>query len=199
LHYQPEKNDHGLSHTPFAALVVPRPIGWITTLTPEGIVNLAPYSFYNAVSSRPPVVMFSSTTAKDSRRNAETSGEFVVNLATFELREEMGQTSEPLAAHLSEPDAIGLAMAPSRHVKPPRVARSPAALECRYMKTVELHDRHGGLLSSAVVIGEVIGIYIDDDLIVNGRVDIARARPIARLGYRDYSVVDEVFSLDYPR
>jgi flavin reductase (DIM6/NTAB) family NADH-FMN oxidoreductase RutF len=199
VHYQPEKNDHGLSHTPFAALVVPRPIGWITTLTPEGVVNLAPYSFFNAVSSRPPVVMFSSTSAKDSRRNAETTGEFVVSLATFDLREEMGTTSEPFAAHVSEPEAIGLDMAPSRHVKPPRVARSPAALECRYMKTVELHSRQGDLLPSAMIIGEVIGIYIDDAIIVNGRVDIPRARPIARLGYRDYCVVDEVFSLDYPK
>jgi flavin reductase (DIM6/NTAB) family NADH-FMN oxidoreductase RutF len=199
LYYEPEKNDHGLPHTPFPALVVPRPIGWITTLTPAGVVNLAPYSYFNAVSSRPPAVMFASTTLKDSRRNAEATGEFVVNLATFDLRDEMGGTSEPMPPNISEPYEVGLEMTASRNVKPPRVARSPAALECRYMKTVELHDRSGNLISSAVVIGEVIGIYIDDALIVDGRVDIARARPIARLGYRDYTVVDEIFSLRYPK
>jgi flavin reductase (DIM6/NTAB) family NADH-FMN oxidoreductase RutF len=199
VYYQPERNDHGLPYTPFAALVVPRPIGWITTLTPEGVVNLAPYSYFNAVSSRPPAVMFASTSLKDSRRNAEEAGEFVVNLATFDLREEMGGTSEPLPAHVSEPDSVGLEMTPSKLVKPPRVARTPAALECRYMKTVELNDREGNLLQSAVIIGEVIGIYLDDALIVDGRVDIARARPIARLGYRDYCVVENLFSLRYPK
>jgi flavin reductase (DIM6/NTAB) family NADH-FMN oxidoreductase RutF len=196
--YEPQKNDHGLPYTPFAALVVPRPIGWITTLTSEGVVNLAPYSYFNAVSSRPPAVMFASTTRKDSQWNAERTGEFVVNLATFDLRNEMGGTSEPMPPHVSEPYEVGLEMTPSRTVKPPRVARSPAALECRYMKTVELRGRDGDLWTSAVVIGEVIGIYIDDNLIVNGRVDITRARPIARLGYRDYCTVDEFFSLEYP-
>jgi flavin reductase (DIM6/NTAB) family NADH-FMN oxidoreductase RutF len=199
VHYQPEKNDHGLPHTPFPALVSPRPIGWISTVTPEGVVNLAPYSFYNALSSRPPIVMFSSTTAKDTRRNAELSGEFVVNLATFDLREEMGGTSENHPPHVSEPEEIGLEMAPSKFIRTPRVARSPAALECRFMKTVELHDRDGNLLPAAATIGEVIGVYIDDRLIVDGRVDITRARPIARLGYKDYCVVDEVFPLRYPK
>jgi len=199
VHYEPEKNNHGLRHTPFPALVVPRPIGWISTITPEGVVNLAPYSFYNALSSRPPIVMFASSSPKDSRRNAELSGEFVVNIATFDLRHEMGGTSEPLPPHISEPEAISLAMAPSRHVKPPRVAASPAALECRYMKTVELHDRHGTLLPAAAIIGEVVGIYIDDALIVDGLVDIVRAKPIARLGYKDYCVVKETFPLRYPK
>ena len=199
MYYEPHKNDHGLPFTPFAALVAPRPIGWISTLTPEGVVNLAPYSYYNALSSRPPIVMFASTSPKDSRRNAEVSGEFVVNLATFELREEMGGTSEPHPAHVSEPAEVGLEMTPSKFVRTPRVARSPAALECRYMKTVELHDRDGKLLPAAAIIGEVIGIYIDDALIVDGRVDITRARPIARLGYKDYCVVDDVFPLRYPK
>jgi flavin reductase (DIM6/NTAB) family NADH-FMN oxidoreductase RutF len=199
MHYQPEKNDHGLPFTPFLALVSPRPIGWISTLTPSGVVNLAPYSFFNALSSRPPIVMFASSTPKDSRRNAETSGEFVVNLATYALREEMGATSDVIDREISEAVSVGLEMAPSVHVRPPRVARSPAALECRYMKTVELHDRDGSLLPAAAVIGEVVGIYIDDALIVDGRVDITRARPIARLGYKDYCVVDEVFPMIFPR
>jgi flavin reductase (DIM6/NTAB) family NADH-FMN oxidoreductase RutF len=123
----------------------------------------------------------------------------VVNLATFDLHDEMGGTSEPLAPHVSEPETIGLEMAPSKHIRTPRVARSPAALECRYMKTVELHDRDGNLLPAAAIIGEVVSIYIDDAIIVDGRVDILRARPIARLGYRDYCVVDNVFALRYPK
>jgi flavin reductase (DIM6/NTAB) family NADH-FMN oxidoreductase RutF len=199
VHYQPEKNNHGLPNNPFIALVAPRPIGWISTLTPEGSVNLAPYSFFNAVSSRPPMVMFASTSPKDSRRNAETSGEFVVNLATYDLREEMGATSEPSGPTVSEPEVVGLEMTPSFLLRTPRVARARAALECRYDKTVELHDRHGKLLPSAIVIGEVISIYIDDDLIVDGKVDITRARPIARLGYKDYSVVDAAFPMIFPK
>jgi flavin reductase (DIM6/NTAB) family NADH-FMN oxidoreductase RutF len=199
LRYQPEKNDHGLPHNPFVALVVPRPIGWISTLTPEGRVNLAPYSFFNALSSQPPIVMFASTQPKDSRRNAETAGEFVVNLATYALGDEMGATSEANGPEISEPEVVGIAMAPSVHVRPPRVAASPVALECRYLKTVALHDRNGGLLPAAAVIGEVIGIYIDDALIVDGKVDVIRARPIARLGYRDYAVIDAVFPMIFPK
>jgi flavin reductase (DIM6/NTAB) family NADH-FMN oxidoreductase RutF len=199
LHFQPEKNNHGLPHNPFIALVAPRPIGWISTLNEHGSVNLAPYSFFNAVSSRPPMVMFSSSTPKDSRRNAEATGEFVVNLATYDLREEMGATSDPHGPAVSEPEVVGLEMSPSLCVRTPRVARARAALECRYDKTVELTDREGKPISSAIVIGEVIGIYIDDALIVDGKVDITRARPIARLGYKDYSVVDAVFPMIFPK
>lgn len=198
MHYRPENNDHGMPHTPFSALVAPRPIGWISTLTADGVVNLAPYSFFNAVSSRPPMVMFASSSPKDSRRNAEESGEFVVNLATYDLKDAVGATSEPHPPHVSEPELIGLAMAPSIAVRTPRVARAHAALECRYDKTVPLADRDGRPLPSAIVIGEVIGIYIDDAIIVDGYVDLTLARPIGRLGYRDYSVVDHLFSMKYP-
>jgi flavin reductase (DIM6/NTAB) family NADH-FMN oxidoreductase RutF len=198
MHYEPARNNHGLSFSPFNALVSPRPIGWISTLNANGTVNLAPYSYYNAVSSRPPFVMFASSTPKDSRRNAERLGEFVVNLASYELREKMGESSRVFAPETSEPDIIGLEMTPSVTVKTPRVARAHAALECRYDKTVELHDRDGNLLPAAIIIGEVIGIYIDDALIVEGRVDITRARPVARLGYKDYAVIDEVFAMNFP-
>jgi flavin reductase (DIM6/NTAB) family NADH-FMN oxidoreductase RutF len=198
MHYTPDKNDHGLAYSPFNALVSPRPIGWISTLTPTGLVNLAPYSFYNAVSGHPPFVMFASSTPKDSRRNAEQAGEFVVNLAGYAMRDAMGRSSEAVAEEVSEPDLLGIDMAPSIAVKTPRVALAQAALECRYDKTVELHDRHGALLPSAIIIGEVIGVYVDDTLIVDGRVDITRARPLARLGYKDYAVIDEVFAMHYP-
>lgn len=193
MHYEPRKRNHGLPHDPFMSLVVPRPIGWISSLTPEGVVNLAPYSFFNAVSSRPPYVMFSSSEPKDSRANAETTGEFVVNLATYALRAEMNASSAGMARGVSEPDKLGIAMAPSVTVKPPRVAASPAALECRYVKTVDLPDCDG-----VMIIGAVTGIHIDDAIIVDGRVDLSLVRPLARLGYLDYTTVDEIFAIPRP-
>lgn len=199
MYYEPSKDDHGLARNPFTSLVVPRPIGWISTINPAGTVNLAPYSYFNVVSNRPPLVMFASTEPKDSRHNAEVTGEFVASLASFDLREEMGRSSEPIGRHESEPELIGLEMTPSRLVKTPRVANAWTALECRYVQTVLLKDRNGTALSSAMVIGEVVGVYIDDRLIVDGRVDITRARPLGRLGYRDYVAVVESFSMQYPR
>ena len=198
MHYDPRQRNHGLPHDPFNALVVPRPIGWISTLSPDGVVNLAPYSFFNAISSRPPFVMFSSSEPKDSRHNAETGGEFVVNLATYALREAMNASSAAMPADVSEPAAIGLEMAPSVSVKVPRVARSPAALECRYVKTVELPGADGKPLPAVIVIGEVTGIHIDDAIIVNGQVDLSLVRPLARLGYLDYTTVDEIFAIPRP-
>jgi flavin reductase (DIM6/NTAB) family NADH-FMN oxidoreductase RutF len=195
MHYDPIKNDHGLSHSPFNALIAPRPIGWISTLSPTGIVNLAPYSFFNAVSGRPPFVMFASSTPKHSRFNAEQSGEFVANLATGDLKDEVVETSRPVADDVSEAELARLALAPSRQIRTPRVARARAALECRYVKTVELHDRNGALMPAAIVIGEVVDIFIDDAIIVDGRVDLTLAKPLARLGYLDYCVVEEVFEM----
>ena len=198
MFYDPRSEPHGLAHTPINALVAPRPIGWITTLTPAGTVNLAPYSFFNLVSSGPPVVMFSSGSRKDSQSNAETGGEFVYNMATFALREVMNASSAVFDAAVSEPEMLGLEMIPSRTVKPPRVKRSPVHFECRYLKTVELFGSDGSRNRSSVVLGEVVGIHIDDGLITDGMVDITRARPIARLGYMDYCVVDAVFEMLRP-
>ena len=198
MFYDPRSEPHGLAHTPINALVAPRPIGWITTLTPAGTVNLAPYSFFNLVSSGPPIVMFSSGSRKDSQSNAETGGEFVYNMATFALREVMNASSAVFDAAVSEPEMLGLEMIPSRTVKPPRVKRSPVHFECRYLKTVELFGSDGSRNRSSVVLGEVVGIHIDDGLITEGMVDITRARPIARLGYMDYCVVDAVFEMLRP-
>jgi flavin reductase (DIM6/NTAB) family NADH-FMN oxidoreductase RutF len=199
MYYDPRRNDHGLPHSPFNALVVPRPIGWISTISRSGIVNLAPYSFFNIVSGYPPpFVMFASNPRKDSQRNAEETGEFVANLATWDLREEMNATSADFAPAISEPHRVGLEMIPCRQVKPPRVARSPVALECKYSKTVELVTSDGKKSPSSVVIGEVVGVHIDDSLIVNGHVDVTRMKPIARLGYMDYCVVDSLFSIKRP-
>jgi flavin reductase (DIM6/NTAB) family NADH-FMN oxidoreductase RutF len=198
MYYDPRKNDHGLPHNPFTALVVPRPIGWISTVSRSGIVNLAPYSFFNIVSAYPPFVMFASNPRKHSQRNAEETGEFVANLATYELREEVNTSSAEYAFDTSEADMVGLEMVPSREVKPPRVARSPVALECKYSKTIELFGSDGKRNPSQVVIGEVLGIHIDDRVIVDGHIKIERMRPIARLGYMDYCVVDEIFSMMRP-
>ncbi len=198
MFYDPRTEPHGLAHSPVNALVCPRPIGWVTTLTSQGGVNLAPYSFFNLVSGYPPVVVFSSGPRKDSQTNAEETGEFVYNMATWALREVMNASSAEFDPAESEPEKLGLEMLPSRHVKPPRVARSPVHFECKYMKTVELVGSDGKTNRSSLVIGEVVGIHIDDSLITDGMVDITRARPVARLGYLDYCVVDEVFSIMRP-
>jgi flavin reductase (DIM6/NTAB) family NADH-FMN oxidoreductase RutF len=192
----PRKAPHNLAHDPTTCLVVPRPIGWITTLSPAGVVNLGPYSFFNMISSRPPFVLFSSSTRKHSQRNAELSGEFVFNLATYDLRVEMNVTGSDHAEELSEADLAGLAMAPSRVVKPPRVARSPIALECIYNKTIDLVQSSGRKAASSLVIGEVVNVHIDDAVIVDGNIDMARIRPLARLGYMDYTAVDNIFAMN---
>ena len=180
------------------ALVVPRPIGWITTVSRAGVVNLAPYSFFNVVSGGPPFVMFASKPRKDSQRNAEETGEFVYNMATYELRHAVNASSTEWGPAISEPERIGLEMARCREVKPPRVARSPVALECRYFKTVELVSADGTQNQSSVVFGEVVGIHIDDLVIVNGHIEVTRMQPLARLGYMDYCTVNELFAMRRP-
>jgi len=196
-------NHHGLKRDPFKSLVVPRPIGWISSQDGKGRVNLAPYSFFNAVASDPPMVMFSANGAhsegglKDSAKNAEESGEFVCNLATFELREKMNASSASLPRNTDEFQVAGLTPAPSTLVKPPRVAESPVHLECRWIKTVALPSNNPDE-PNTVIFGQVIGIHIDDSLIKDGMIDMAVLRPIARLGYMDYTVVDNVFSLNRP-
>ena len=207
LFFEPgQHKQHGLPYNPFKALVVPRPIGWISTVDRQGVVNLAPYSFFNGLSDAPPMVFFASNGqprsrggGKDSLRNAEASGEFVVNLATWELREAMNATSAPLPPGESELPRTELSLLPSEKVRPPRVAQSPAHLECRWIRTVDLPctDPEGG---NHLVIGEVVGIHIDESILTDeGLVDLARARPIGRLGYMDYTVVDTIFSMPRPK
>lgn len=197
MFYETEENKHGLRHDPFKALVVPRPIGWISTLSPDGVLNLAPYSYFNGIADRPKFVMFSSGGRKDSVVNAEATGEFVCSMATYELKDEMNLTSAQVGPEVDEMELAKLASTPSKLVKPPRVARSPAALECKYHQTVTLPGVNG-LDGNYLVIGQVVGIYIADEFIADGMVDITKYRPIARLGYMDYTVVDEVFSMMRP-
>ncbi|MGH6933899.1 MAG: flavin reductase family protein [Dongiaceae bacterium] len=203
MFYDPRRNDHGLPRDPFKSLIVPRPIGWISTIGADGTANLAPYSFFNGVSEEPPMVMFApgggkpDRPFKDSRINAEATGEFVVNLVTHELRDRMNATSTTLPAEVDEFAYAGLTPAPSRLVRPPRVAESPVHLECLYHQTVELPASPEGETNS-IVIGRVVGIHIRDDLIRDGRVDIVAARPIARLGYSEYTTVDNKFRMLFP-
>ena len=202
MFYEPDKRNHGLRYNPFKALVVPRPIGWISSVDLEGRPNLAPYSMFNAVASEPPCVMFASSLreggdAKDSRYCAEATGDFVVNLATYEWRAEINTTSATLPRGESEHEAAGLELIPSRLVKAPSVKCSPVHLECVFLHSIELPSNKPDA-GNFVTFGRVVGVYIDDSLIVDGRVDIRRARPIARLGYMDYAVVDEIFEMIAP-
>jgi flavin reductase (DIM6/NTAB) family NADH-FMN oxidoreductase RutF len=199
MFYDVRKNDHGLPHDPFKAIVAPRPIGWITSMSAAGEINLAPYSWFNGVSSRPPMVMFSSETRKDSLAFIEETKEFVCNFTTYELREQVNLTSAPLARGVNEMASAGLAAAPSQLVRPPRVAASPCGLECRLLQIVDLRDLDGQTSQRYVVFGQVVGVHIDDRFIKDGRLDTAAMQPIARCGYNDYAVVDKVFPMLRPR
>ncbi len=190
---------HGLPNDPFKSCVLPRPIGWISTISADGVVNLAPYSFFNALAAEPPMVMFSTNGKqpfgpKDSLTNAEATGEFVCSMATMDLRDSINLTSSAEPPEVNEFDLAGLETEPSELVKTPRVKAAPTHLECLYHTTVELPcDIEGG--RNAVCIGRVIGVHIRDEFLSDGKIDIARIRPLARLGYQDYTVVDEVFPL----
>jgi flavin reductase (DIM6/NTAB) family NADH-FMN oxidoreductase RutF len=203
MFYETATNGHGLRNDPFKALIVPRPIGWITTIDSRGRVNLAPFSFFNAIAEDPPMVLFApggrkaDRPIKDSRANAEETGEFVCNLATWDLREAMNLTSANLPFGEDEMRHAGLTSVPSRLVKPPRVKESPVHFECRLWKVVEL-PTHDPEQPNSIVIGQVVGIHIDDALIKDQRVDIVAAQPIARLGYSEYTVVDSKFSMRRP-
>ena len=198
MFYTPMAGDHGLPFDPFKAIVAPRPIGWIASRDKDGKLNLAPYSYFNAVSTKPHIVMFSSEGIKDSVTNIEATGEFVCSLATWDLRLQMNETSASLPHGTNEFEAAGLEMAESRTVSVPRVAASPAALECKLIKTDHLNGLDGEWSGSVVVFGEVTGIYIADKAIVDGRFDMAGQRTIARCGYKDYAVVDELFEMSRP-
>jgi len=206
MFYDTRSGEHGLPRDPFKACVVPRPIGWITTVNEAGVVNLAPYSFFNAVGGEPPCVVFAPggrkadgppDGSKDSLANAERTGEFVCNVATWDLREQMNLTSAAAPAGVDEAEIAGLQMVPSQLVKPPRVKASPIHLECKYLQTVDLPCDTPGI-RSAVVFGQVIGVHIDESVLTDGLVDMAKLKPIARLGYMDYCVVEEVFAIQRP-
>ena len=194
---------HGLKHNPFKALVAPRPIAWVSSISADGVVNLAPFSFFNAVADSPPVVIFAPNGprpgggVKDTLTNIEETGEFVVNLCSSDLRDAMNKTSEHVSAEIDEFALAGLTPAPSEMVKPPYIAEAPAALECVHLQTVSLPSHHPKRRNNTVF-GRVVGIHISDDIVVDGMVRMDKYQPLARLGYMDYSTLGDVFEMLRP-
>lgn len=200
-HFYEPRHGHGLRHDPLNAIVAPRPIGWISTVSAEGIANLAPYSFFNLVNYQPPLLAFSSSGWKNSAANIRATGEFVWNLVTRELAEPMNVTSASVPDDVDEFALAGIAPAPSRLVRPPRVAASPAAFECRLTQLIQLESKEGDTLDQWLVIGEAVGIHIDPAMLENGVYQTAHARPITRGGGpADYFEVreDALFQMRRP-
>jgi flavin reductase (DIM6/NTAB) family NADH-FMN oxidoreductase RutF len=192
----------GLAFSPLKAIIAPRPIGWISSRGQDGSVNLAPYSYFNAISEFPPMVIFSSAPGpglphKDSLRNVIENKDFVVNIVSSALGDAMNVSSAALPYGTNEFAAAGLEMADCQSVSVPRVAAAPAALECHLWKTVEL-PKPDDMEPTIMVIGAVVGIHIDDAVVVDGKVDVTRYQPLARLGYMDYARVTEVFAMSRP-
>ena len=199
MFYRPQ-DGHGLPHNPFNAIVTPRPIGWIATRAADGSENLAPYSFFNAVAYVPPQVMFASTSAKpdrdgtkDSVANIRDTGVFCVNIVEYAMRDAMNQTSGAWDRDVDEFDLAGIKRAECETIACSRVAGAPASLECRLTQIVELPGE-----ANFTVFGEVTGIHLRDNCLKDGIFDVLRFNPLARMGYRDYTVVREKFSLARP-
>jgi flavin reductase (DIM6/NTAB) family NADH-FMN oxidoreductase RutF len=201
MFYEPCKRNHGLPHDPYNAIVGPRPIGWITSMSAKGEINLAPYSFFNSVSSDPPMVMFASDGRKDTIDFVEDTGEFVCNLAVWDLRNHVKDSSWAHPRGVNEMKFIGLEAAPSVLVKPPRVKQSPCALECKWLQTVHPNDMHGNPAPRFIVLGQVIGIHIDERFIKDGLLDTGSMKPIARAGYQEYFVTrpENRFYVDFAK
>lgn len=200
MFYMPENNDHGLARPPFKSCVVPRAIGWLSTMSADGVPNLAPYSQFTNLTFDPPYVLVSVNQGhlqnrKDTTVNIEEQGEFVYNMVTYDLREAMNITAAEFAPGVDEFEAAGLEKAPSVLVKPFRVAASPIQMECVYHQTIRL-PANGRCGTADIIIGKVVGIHINDAFITpDGKLDIVKMRPLARLGYSDYTTVDHVFEM----
>jgi flavin reductase (DIM6/NTAB) family NADH-FMN oxidoreductase RutF len=200
MFYEPDKNNHGLARAPFKSCVVPRAIGWLSTLSAGGIANLAPYSQFTNLTFDPPYVLVSinqdaQQNRKDTTVNIEDTGEFVYNMATYDLREQMNVTAASFPPETDEFEIAGLTKAPSVVVKPWRVLESPVQLECVYVQTIRLPG-NGRVGTADIIIGKVVGIHVKDEFIMpDGKLDILKIRPLARLGYSDYTTVDSVFEM----
>ena len=199
MFYEPA-NGHGLPHNPFNAVITPRPIGWVSTRAADGSENLAPYSFFNGVAYVPPQIMFASTgnkpdreVGKDSVSNILETGVFCINIVAYDMRDAMNTTSEHFPKETDEFAAAKIKRQECETIPCSRVLEAPANLECRLVKTVELPGDH-----NIVVFGEVVGVHLRDDCLVDGIFDVTRYQPLARLGYRDYTMVTEKFSMDRP-
>ncbi len=203
MFYETATNDHGLPYNPLKACVLPRPIGWISTLNGKGQANLAPFSFFNLVSERPPLVIFcpngphAEGGEKDSLLNLRENPEFVVNLATYSLRHEINASAAPWQRDKNEFEAAGVTEAASVLVSPPRVKESPLHLECTLEQIIQLPGEVGGV-PNHMVLGRILGVHVDDEMIVDGQVRPERLQAISRLGYMDYAVVDKIFTMPRP-
>ncbi|MBI1218999.1 MAG: flavin reductase family protein [Rhodobacteraceae bacterium] len=199
MFYRPA-DGHGLPHNPFSAIIAPRPIAWVSTRGADGSENLAPYSFFNALAYTPPQVMFASTgrkpdrmRGKDSLTNIEETGVFCINIVDYASREAMNRSSGPWPKDTDEFALAGVARAPCEAIACSRVATAPASLECRLTQVIDLLGK-----GNHMILGEVVGIHLRDDCLVDGRFDVTRFQPVARLGYKDYAVVTEVFEMTRP-
>ncbi|OHV85295.1 flavin reductase family protein [Ensifer sp. LCM 4579] len=199
MFYETASNRHGLPHDPFKAIVSPRPIGWIGTRAADGSLNLAPYSFFNAISDRPKLVMFSSSGYKDSVRNIEETGEFTASFASRNLSEAVNLTSVAAPHGESEFTIAGLTPVEGTLVRAPFVGEAFAALECRMTEILRPRGLDGTVSDSYVVFGEVVGIHIREEAIRDGRFDVASVKPLARLGYMDYCDGGDVFAMMRPK
>jgi flavin reductase (DIM6/NTAB) family NADH-FMN oxidoreductase RutF len=203
MFYDPDKNDHGLQHNPFKSCVVPRPIGWISSMSADGIHNLAPFSQFQNLTFDPPYVMFAANqnsfdARKDTVVNVERTGEFVYNMATFDLRDAVNRSAAEVPPDVDEFDLAGVTKAPSIKVRPCRVVESPVQFECRYHQTIRLPG-NGPMGTTDVIIGRVVLVHIKDEVLTrDGRLDILKVRPLARLGYYDYTTVDSLFEMVIP-
>jgi len=199
MFYTTDTNRHGLAHDPFKAIVAPRPIGWIGSKGRDGSLNLSPYSFFNAISDRPKLVMFSSAGRKDSVRNVEETGVFTANLVSRHIVEKMNHSSIAVPYGINEFELAGLTAKPGKLVDAPYVAEAFAVLECRVTEILQPKGLDGEVSENIMVIGQVVGIHIDETIIRDGRLDMALARPIARMGYMDYSEGSDVFDMIRPK
>jgi len=203
MRYDPQKNDHGLPHNPFKSCVAPRPIGWISTISTGGVHNLAPFSQFQNLTFDPPYVMFSANQntrglRKDTVLNAEQTGEFVYNMATYELREAVNKSAAEVPPDVDEFELAGVTKASASLVRPAMVAESPIQFECAYYQTMRLPGK--GLMGTVdVIVGRVLLVHIKDEFLTpEGKVDILKIRPLARLGYYDYTTIDSIFEMVIP-
>ncbi len=199
VHFYDPQGPHGLAHDPFKAIVAPRVIGWISSRSAQGQVNLAPYSFFGAFSAHPKIIGFSSEGYKDTIRNIEETGEFTWNLASRPLAEAMNHTSAPVAPEVDEFALAGLTPAPGRNVRVPHVQESPAVLECRLLQVIRLHGLDGQPTGNWIALGQVVGVLIRREYLREGLFDLRAAQPVLRAGYRgDYTSIGEMFEMLRP-
>ena len=204
MFYRPA-DGHGLPHDPFKALVTPRPIGWISSLDAQGRANLAPFSFFNGCGDAPPMVMFAQTgrksrpePVKDSIANIRETGEFACNIVSQALKEAMNLSSGTYQPEVDEFELAGLTKAAGKAIATPHVAEAPAVLECKLVKIVDDLPSWREHAFNIMIIGEVVGVHIDDAIVKDGRIDTLGYNPVARLGYMDYTTVTDIWSMERP-